>query len=54
MEVVNEGEKDIILYFYVDYVECPVSDDSFYFHASWRREHPTKGFLGFRNIEKRT
>jgi hypothetical protein len=43
IEIINECENDIILYFYVDYVERPVSDDSFYFHASWRREMPTKG-----------
>ncbi|WP_201002623.1 glycoside hydrolase family 172 protein [Paenibacillus glycanilyticus] len=43
IEIVNECENDMVLYFYVDYVKQPVSEDSFYFHASWRRENPTKG-----------
>lgn len=43
IEIVNECENDTVLYFYVDYVKQPVSEDSFYFHASWRRENPTKG-----------
>ncbi|TDF98784.1 glycoside hydrolase family 172 protein [Paenibacillus piri] len=43
IEIVNECENEIILYYYIDYVEKEVPDDSFYFHASWRREMPTKG-----------
>lgn len=45
IEIVNECEHDMVLYYYVDYVERAVSDDSFYFHASWRRESPTKGLV---------
>ncbi|MBO7746914.1 DUF2961 domain-containing protein [Paenibacillus sp. MWE-103] len=43
IELVNECEHDLVLYYYVDYVKQPVPEDSFYFHASWRRENPTKG-----------
>ncbi|UVI30609.1 glycoside hydrolase family 172 protein [Paenibacillus spongiae] len=43
IEMTNECENDITLYYYVDYVLKPVSEDSFYFHASWRRENPTRG-----------
>ncbi|UMV45654.1 DUF2961 domain-containing protein [Paenibacillus macerans] len=45
IEIVNECEDEMILYFYVDYVEKEVPDDSFYFHASWRRENPTQGLV---------
>jgi Protein of unknown function (DUF2961) len=45
IEIVNECENDIGLYFYVDYVERAVSEECFYFHASWRRENPTKGLV---------
>ncbi|MEC0175053.1 DUF2961 domain-containing protein [Paenibacillus favisporus] len=45
IEIMNECEDEIVLYFYVDYVEKEVPDDSFYFHASWRRENPTKGLV---------
>lgn len=45
LSIVNECENSIVVYFYVDYVEQPLSDEIFYFHASWRREMPTKGTL---------
>lgn len=45
LEIANECENDIVLYYYVDYVEKEVLDDSFYFHASWRREMPTNGLV---------
>ncbi|WP_233500851.1 glycoside hydrolase family 172 protein, partial [Paenibacillus antibioticophila] len=45
IEIVNECEDEMVLYFYVDYVEKAVPDDSFYFHASWRRENPTQGLV---------
>lgn len=49
--LVNECENDIGLYYYVDYVKQPVSDDSFYFHASWRRENPTKGTVDLAKLK---
>jgi hypothetical protein len=51
LEVVNECEQDIILYYYVDYVEKPVTDECFYFHASWRREMPTKGLMDLSSLK---
>jgi hypothetical protein len=39
-EIVNECENEIILYYYMDYVEKPIDEDAFCFHASWRREMP--------------
>ena len=41
IEVQNECDTPTTLYFYVDYVERPTSDDDFTFHAHWRRESPT-------------
>ncbi|MEK5236518.1 glycoside hydrolase family 172 protein [Paenibacillus sp. FSL L8-0470] len=43
IEIINECEDEMVLYFYVDYVEKQIPEDSFYFHASWRRENPTRG-----------
>lgn len=43
IDLVNECEHAIGVYYYVDYVEEPVTDEHFYFHASWRREMPTQG-----------
>ncbi|NQX44648.1 DUF2961 domain-containing protein [Paenibacillus tritici] len=43
IDIVNECEQDIVLYYYIDYTEMAVSDDCFYFHAQWRRENPTAG-----------
>lgn len=45
VDILNECENDIILYYYVDYLETHVPEDAFYFHASWRRENPTKGLI---------
>ncbi|HZG86593.1 glycoside hydrolase family 172 protein [Paenibacillus sp.] len=44
-EITNECDNDLILYFYIDYTEEPVPNDSFYFHAQWRRENPTAGTM---------
>lgn len=43
IEIVNECEHNVILYYYVDYVKQPLAEDTLYFHASWRRENPTRG-----------
>ncbi|GGF96248.1 glycoside hydrolase family 172 protein [Paenibacillus abyssi] len=38
IEITNDCEQDLIMYFYIDYLETPVPAESFYFHAHWRRE----------------
>ncbi|NLV33710.1 MAG: DUF2961 domain-containing protein [Clostridiaceae bacterium] len=41
IEVVNEQDINIIIYFYVDYQEHKeISTDTLYFHAQWKREKP--------------
>jgi hypothetical protein len=45
IEIANEGERSLILYFYVDYERYDRRDDGVaYFHAQWRRENPTDGW----------
>lgn len=46
IEIINENELPFILYFYVDYemYQQPLPEDTAYFHASWRRENPCKGW----------
>jgi hypothetical protein len=48
VEVLNECDKDVALYFYIDWEEY--GDDApderpARFHAQWRRENPTEGWL---------
>jgi hypothetical protein len=45
IEVTNEGERRLMLYFYVDYetYDSPL-ENAAYFHAQWRRENPTDGW----------
>jgi len=47
IEIVNECENPINLYFYIDYEEypAPLPDRPARFHAQWRRENPTQGWL---------
>jgi len=47
IEIHNECEKPIALYFYVDWEEYPESlqPKPARFHAQWRRENPTEGWL---------
>lgn len=45
LEVHNEGEAMINLYFYVDYEHYERLEDGYgRFHAQWRRENPTTGW----------
>lgn len=46
IEVINENERPLGLYFYVDYelYHNPFTDDTPFFHASWRRENPCNGW----------
>lgn len=46
IEIVNENELPFILYFYVDYemYKEPLAENTTYFHASWNRENPCKGW----------
>jgi hypothetical protein len=45
IEVTHEGERRMILYFYVDYETYPSSPpDVAYLHTQWRRENPTQGW----------
>lgn len=47
IEVENQGEKPINLYFYIDYEEydAPHGPEVARFHATWRREAKTEGWL---------
>lgn len=47
IEILNEGENPINLYFYIDYESYrqPHGADIARFHAQWRRENPTDGYL---------
>lgn len=45
IDITNEGERSLLLYFYVDYEEYDSPrEDAAYFHAQWRRENPTDGW----------
>jgi len=46
IEMINENELPFILYFYVDYemYKKPLDEDTLYFHSSWHRENPCKGW----------
>ena len=46
IEIVNENELPFILYFNIDYemYKEALDEDTAYFHASWRRENPCKGW----------
>jgi len=45
IEVENQGERSLVLYFYVDYETYAAPEDGVArFHAQWRREHPTDGW----------
>jgi len=47
IEIENQGEVDVNLYFYLDYESWKESPSSEIgrFHALWRRENPTKGWM---------
>lgn len=41
----NEGERRLIVYFYIDYEEYDsLAEDMGRFHAQWRRQNPTEGW----------
>lgn len=46
IEIINENELPFILYFYIDYemYKEPLDEATAYFHASWHRENPCKGW----------
>ena len=44
IEIINDCDSDLVLYFYVDYESYnQLSDDALRFHALFRRECPTEG-----------
>jgi len=44
IEVENQGEREVKIYYYIDYEEYDdLSDDWGRFHAQWRRENPCQG-----------
>jgi hypothetical protein len=46
IEVTNEGEVEHPLYFYIDYEEVSrLAEGAAFFHAQWRRENPTDGWM---------
>ena len=46
IEVLNECDQKVMLYFYIDYEEYPASTKEMArFHAQWRREAVTEGWL---------
>lgn len=45
IEVDNQGNKQILFYFYIDYEEHrALPEDVLFFHAFWNRENPTEGW----------
>jgi len=46
IEIENQGDEAYFQYFYIDYelFSKPLSDDTLFFHATWRRENPTNGW----------
>jgi hypothetical protein len=45
IDVTNEAESGMILFFYADYEEHDsIAEDQLRFHAQWRRENPTEGW----------
>ncbi len=46
IEIMNENERPLGLYFYIDYelYKQPLPEDTVYFHAAWRRECPCLGW----------
>ncbi len=45
IDITNDGERSLILYFYVDYEQYDAPQpDAACFHAQWRRENPTDGW----------
>lgn len=47
IEIVNETTEKTTIYFHIDYEKYDESlaDDILYFHAKWRRENPTDGWM---------
>lgn len=43
IEIVNECDTTLMLYYYIDYEEIVHEDEICYFGAIWNRENPTKG-----------
>ncbi|MCG2462889.1 DUF2961 domain-containing protein [Flavobacteriaceae bacterium F89] len=41
----NIGEKEMVLYYQIDYTLTNIPDDAAYFHAQFRRSNPTVGSL---------
>ncbi|KAK9241795.1 hypothetical protein V1506DRAFT_549608 [Lipomyces tetrasporus] len=46
IEIENQNDAAYFQYFYIDYelLPEPLSKDTLYFHAHWRRENPTNGW----------
>ena len=45
IDITNEGERRLVVYFYIDYEEYDAPlEDAACFHAQWRCEHPTQGW----------
>lgn len=47
IEIENQGEKKVHVYFYIDYEEYDTAPGPEFgrFHAQWRRENPTDGWM---------
>ena len=43
IEIDNQCDSKLILYYYIDYVSVPIDQDQLRFHAVWHRENPTQG-----------
>ena len=47
LEIVNDADVDIGMYYYIDYQEHDaLGDDLLHFHAQWRRDNPCDGWQG--------
>lgn len=56
IEIINECDTTLMLYYYIDYELKTFDEDITYFHALWHRENPPKGkdrseFYNFRDYE---
>ena len=56
IEIINECDTTLMLYYYIDYELKTFDEDITYFHALWHRENPPKGrdrseFDNFRDYE---
>lgn len=45
LDILNQANSKLTLYYYVDYVERAIHEDELRFHAHWHRQNPTDGIV---------